>query len=1252
MTDIKTYQIQQGDCLSLIARKFDIDISTLKELNSDQIKNLDLIYAGNTLKLEGNEGAPIEVEAGKRIPMPSLPKKPACGNDLCSSNVPDFIDILYVPAHPKTGKQTWYALTEEAQKAVVSEQKLFKDAVVSDRQKTFDNLNSLGILSKFESKPHESFLDDKDVERLRTVIWILTTIRSGAAKEFEQGGENGFLIFIAEHEEGIEYHEILNDSLTWEKVKQFAFDALPYVNPVANYLGNALGYIEQIEEEDREYRLRERALRATKDQVVKFLEKEITLLEKKAMAAAGDIKSDDGTAFVYDNERKYYTSEKQQDVTKCLKKLASHRPWSDSKLTGYSHEKAKEKIEKFWEGDVVASAEFIKNLSEFKQGHSVPSKAMNAYSFTYHLLRLNEFGYVTKEQCLTKEQLIGTKPEHLGPKSLANDKKYKKWREDSGLKIAHEDYRDVATKLLGEFLTSPEHYRDEKLIKGILESKASSVSQWAYYPTQAFIKFIDRTLSHWLTSIKSIVGQPIPNMFTDLIWLKKVAQERLEQLKRQAQRAVNRREFYHYYLEAESIEIQTLIWEESKFTPTEKKLGVFSNKAGNADLQAVECSLLSTGGELGWVRAPAWFLPHSQTNTSKGHAKDITDSVTLTDPLVNGDNAGKNLQETLTDLKTQLKESVTKRSFVMSPLNLNQTISKFDSSAFWQADYHWQGGRSVGGNSAYIANAQAQFLRLTSSADGTLNMPLSELNSVTPNLDLTTGASIQSKFSLLSGQIAFTSWFPVNKDSPEQRPINGFGLDIPYVARNSSTNKNEQRTYNAGECYVKLSAKVYGLAAASCQISGNLSFGPSETDGGIGVKGKSIKVLDPNRSEDTSVQARVVADTGVSSPVAAAQAGAKVDVFAGVEAGGTIDAEVHWKPPVVTISGRTIEQTAGKLGSIAARMSANYGIGYSGEFRFAFQNGQVILITSARAVCGPGFSGKFSVTLSPVLLDRFLDSLLRVLKESGFRYVEVFGELDENGKNPDFERLNERLTTAMALGIGFADVMLLPTVAYDSYKADALSEDFAPMIASHIIDMDSSNLDKVKSNMKWVRNLPPETLAKLLKCLSNIEEAPWIYESENAADKRRLNESAKANAIAKILEWLTKDSKSGQNLMHRQRQFEETLIRMSGNLEEVASPAAQWQRFADSWLRIETFMISYFNDGDKSILNTFNENSKLLAKNMRGFKYKDSRGRPHYRAYRIESADDNEIAKLARERIKSVFRSDKRWLEFSDWKIQ
>jgi hypothetical protein len=1247
MSNIKTYKIQQGDCLSLIAKRFNININTLKELNSDQIKNIDLIYADDTLRLEGNEGSPIEVDTGKRIPLPSLPKKPACGSDLCSSNIPNYVDILYVPAHPKTGNQTWYALTEEAKKAVVSEQKLFKDAVVPNRQKTFDNLNALGILSKFESKPHENFLDEKDVERLRTVMWMLTTIRSGAAKEFEQGGENGFLIFIAENEDGINYHEWLNDSLKWKQVKQFAFDAWSYVSPVTYDLGNALGFIEQIEEEDREYRLREKALRATKDKVVTFLEDEISSLEKKAMDAAGDIKSDDGTSFVYDKKRKYYTSEKQQDVAKCLEKLISLKPWSDSKLASYSHEKAKDKIEQFWGKDVSASAEYIKNLSTFKRGHSVPIKAMEAYSFTYHLLRLNEFGYVTKEQCLTKDQLFGTKPEHLGPKSLSEHKKYKKWREDDSLKIAHEDYRDVVTRLLGELLTSPDQVRDQKFIQQVLESKASSISQWAYYPTHAFISFIDRTLSYWLSSVKSIVGQPIPNMFSDLIWVKKLAQERLEQLKRNAKRAANRREFNYFHLDSESLANQTLVWEELKFIPNEKKLGVFSNKAKDADLQAVECTLLSTGGELGWVRGPVWFLPTGKENKSKGHSKDITEKVAFVDPLVNGEKAGKNFQETLTDLNKQFKESVTKRNFVASPLNLNETISKFDSSAFWQADYHWQGGRAQGGGSAYVANAQAQFLRLSSSASGTLNMPLSELDTLSPNLDLTAGASIQSKFTLLSGQVAFTSWFPVNKEVPDQRPISGFGLDIPYVARNNA-NENERRTYSAGECFVKLSAKVYGVAAASCQLSGNLSFGLSETDGGIGVKGKSIKVFDPNRSEDTSVRARVVSESEMGYPNAAVQSGAKVDVFAGVEAGGTIDAEVHWKPPVVSINGRPVEQAAGKLGSIGAQLAANYGIGYSGELRFAFQNGQVILITSARAVCGPGFSGKFSVTLSPVLLDRFLDSLLRVLKESGFRYVEVFGELDENGKNRDFELLNERLTTAMALGIGFADVMLLPTVAYDSYKKDVLRDDFGPLIASHIVGRDNPSLDNAESRMKWVRNLPPETLANLLSSLSSIEEAPWIYESSDDADRRKLDETTKVKAIATVLSWISPKALSERNA--RCRQFEETLIRMGGDLEEVSQPGAQWQRFAESWKNIEGFIQSA--QPDQITMGIINNSLRQLAANMAGYRYLAGSGEVYYRAYRLTSEDDSELIKNERERIVAVYDSDLRWKKFKEWTIQ
>ncbi len=1252
MSDIKTYKIEQGDCLSLISQKFNIDEEVLMSLNSDQIKDIDIIYAGNTIKLTGNEASPIKVEVGKRITLPLPPDKPACGNDLCSSKVPDYIDILYLPAHPVTGTQTWYALTKEAQEAVLSEQEIFKNAIDKNQETTFDNLNALGILSKFEAKPHESFLSENDVLRLRFVTWMLVTIRSGAAKDFKDGGENGFIIYVAEQEDGIDYYDILDKSLTWEKLKQFVFDILPYVSPHTYYLGNAFGFIDQIKLEDREFRHRENALKSVKSKVVRYLENEISSIEEKAISAAGKINSDDGTKFVYDKSKKFYTSEKQKDIAYCLKKTLTKRRWTDDELKSESHESIEKKLNNFWDKNVKDSANFINSLDSFKRGHGMPLEASEAYDFTFYLLKLNNYGYVLKEQCLTKSQLMGIEPKHLGPQSLAKNKKYKNWRENENLTISPDDYRSVVYALLEELLTFNGQERNEEQLQKILASTNSSASQWAYYPTLSLIRFIDTTLSKWLSSIKNIMGGvSIPDMFSDLIWVKKVALGRIEQLKKEAEDNLTKGKVNHLYMEVLDYSSFKLIWDESKHSIVEKKLGMFSNDAGNADLQAVECSLLSTGGEVGWIRGPSWFIPTSGYDTSKGHSKDITEKVSLVDPLVNAENAGKTLPEALTELKNQLKDSVIQRKFITSPLNLSKAISKYDSSAFWKANYHWQGGRSHDGQSSYIANAQAQFLRLSASADGSLNMPLSELKGLTPNLDLTSGASVKANFTLLSGQLGFSSWFPINDGDQNTIPKKGFHLDIPYVSRQPNSQANQRKIYQAGECFVKINAKVYGLAAASCSLSGNLSFGPSETDGGIGVKGKAIKLIDPNRADDISVNGRVVKDTGKDIPLAAAQIGAKVDVFAGVEAGGSIDAEVYWKPPSVTIQNTKIEQGAGKLGSIGAQLSANYGIGYSGELRFAFQNGEVILITSARAVCGPGFSGKFSVTLSPVLLDRFISTLLGVLKESGFRYVEIFGELDEQGKNPDFEELNERLTTAIALGIGFADVMLLPTVAYNEYKKEVLEEEYAPMIADHITGGEKTSQEVLRKKREWIKNLPPETLAKLLTCLTNAEDPPWI-ESQDARNARVLREQQKTEAIIQVFQWISQDINTGENLEYRQNQFEKTLIRMHGYLEEVGSPAAQWQRFADNWLRIEEFMKLYLSYIDQVSLTNFNRNTRLLSKNMRGYRYIDSNNKAHYRAYRAKSNNDSKTIEQDREQIKSVYGSDPRWKEFNEWIVQ
>ncbi|XEV12142.1 LysM peptidoglycan-binding domain-containing protein (plasmid) [Vibrio alginolyticus] len=73
-----TYTIKQGDCLSLIAEKFGIDdLSVLQDLNSDVIKSVDWIYAGDTLRLPSNEAAPHKLDTGTRVVLPKAPQEVA-----------------------------------------------------------------------------------------------------------------------------------------------------------------------------------------------------------------------------------------------------------------------------------------------------------------------------------------------------------------------------------------------------------------------------------------------------------------------------------------------------------------------------------------------------------------------------------------------------------------------------------------------------------------------------------------------------------------------------------------------------------------------------------------------------------------------------------------------------------------------------------------------------------------------------------------------------------------------------------------------------------------------------------------------------------------------------------------------------------------------------------------------------------------------------------------------------------------------
>ncbi|MBF4218103.1 LysM peptidoglycan-binding domain-containing protein, partial [Vibrio anguillarum] len=95
---MSSHIIQPGDTLSVLAKRYNTDIKTLQRLNAQQIKDIDLIYNGNTLVLP----EVYDLASGERE------AKQILSNDLLTlseCSVPQFVDALYVPEHPNTRKQ-------------------------------------------------------------------------------------------------------------------------------------------------------------------------------------------------------------------------------------------------------------------------------------------------------------------------------------------------------------------------------------------------------------------------------------------------------------------------------------------------------------------------------------------------------------------------------------------------------------------------------------------------------------------------------------------------------------------------------------------------------------------------------------------------------------------------------------------------------------------------------------------------------------------------------------------------------------------------------------------------------------------------------------------------------------------------------------------------------------------------------------------------------------------------------------------
>lgn len=1160
------YTILKNDCLSLLAQRFNIPLDELIKLNSEQIKDPNLIYEGNVLKLPPDLTQPIEFD-GSRIELVEPPTTLNCKNDTCQSPK-QYEDILYVPAHPKTGKKAWYALTKQAKEKVEEEKAYMAQAIVeNDSKATMKNLNKLGLISKFAAKVHEQFMTSDDAEKYQALLLAKLVIKNEAFR-VDGTNPNDYLITVARLI-GVSLEETREKLSNREQAKNThlyygKFSSLYRPSPEGPLFEKNIN----------------QQLRAL---VIKKIEKEVESLEKAAEKAAKNHVADDGSKFIYDKKLEYFTSSHQKNLASWIQQVHLKRDKSDQELLRSSYQQSRAYL-KQWPTQLQQALEQGSRMSTLdSKEQQVFLDKQKLFVCAINLKNINHYGLVVKEQCLTLDQLEGESGVACGPEAL---KKVKKWRESGdALDIINDSQliKELYKETVGDQF-------DNDSLDANLDRIIKGPAAWSYFTAKALIAIVDATVIKHKKALSQLLGTssltPIDELFRQLLWVKKVALARLNHLKSLAQKkaaqGADRLEFTLGNA-SQMPPALTLLWDETTFKPKEKHKSGFINKAGTNDIQAVECCLLSDG-QVFYIRGPHWLIPETNEDRlsalAAGHVRVITEKITFNAPQSNGKNiveAGS-VQDAL--------NALTKPESTIDLMPLKAS-AEFDT-AFWQDSYHYQGGIGPNGEtSAYSVDAGAQLLRLSTKAEKQLNTPLSNYqNLIKKRRDIGGSGAISAQFTALQGQLSFSFWLPLvpeNKMVKEEQveKVKGHGVNLTYIDK-----YNNEHTYEAGDLRVCIAGSVYGLAAASCQLSAKLAIGPSDVSEGFGIKGSTVGLLDANVYNGYALPGANLASAEAAGY--AGEAAVSVDAFAGVEAGGTLGATVYWAPPAVKfVTQSNAPKVPKKLGSIDGKLSGSFGAGYHAEFRLLIQGGVIILVASAGLVVGPGCSGKVAINLDANAADEFIGCLLGVLKQSHFRRLAIFGEADANGVNESFNELNDLMTLAVGLGLNLAQVLLMPVTVLAGYKQQVLSQEYAPFLAKRINTVDQIEKERMRV---WLIKLPPETLCNILDSLVRRQSR-----TKQEANQRQ------AQAIVQIMQWLAADESIGEEA--NQRQWKETLISMGKLPTGKKDHLVEWQTYQAQWLNLARFVKSISN---QDLMDYFDQSSKKLCKNMVLTRYDES----------------------------------------------
>lgn len=984
-----SYLIQEGDTLSVLAERFATDTATLQRLNSEQIKNIDLIIEGNRLKL------PKQIDnAGLDHSPVTQPSTKLLTQTQCA--YVEYTDVMYFPEHHETKKPTWLALTKDAVDLIKKEDALCRSKIVpDDKEATIKGLSELGIMDQFNSVLHEYFLSKGEISEYRqTLLDLLALVR-----------------MLDENKLWVPEAYQLSKSQMRRRLHEYQYEDC--VSPNA--------FVEPICPVELEHytksmkaRIYHKAFRHHQLDVKEKLEQKVKQFEDKAKANAKKTQFKENNVtlkFSYYPKGNFYTSNtdlkrytKLQYLIKHRKNLVPNEYQKKNKLTAATKLYKVEKTYK-WYQRMAKDYEVFKHFQE--EEWKLRTKMVNQQRrtgselhFFVALYALNQCGVIIKEQALTEAQLF----KHHEAVDKLDFSKYEEKK----------NYQAIMTTPYEEL----GYHCAKKVYLASLQEAAVR------------LKDFSALVGTNINSQQSYVG--------DLLAISLRAYSRITALKEIAESNLTKKTLSLHFKAASPlhyadnevpfiipVEKDQLVWDELDWQPSNKAQHFFADP-GNNNTRIVEGYLNSNDNKVSFCRNTCDVISTSLKNCS--HAVEIK-------PYTASVKTYENIKLGGVTFKSASAETQLTKKFAEH----NSALSK-KYGFYWRVDSKECDFIPA---TALEVGAQAQFFRFSTGQEigNTLSSDQQHLKLGNHKFEAsfdavrgTLGARLSYPNSPNGGKIEIPYYIEQDgKVSKQQFDIGHYKISIAFnVGGAVGVSVSLGTEIQVGPVETSSGRAGLGIRGTVPNLADLPAYSTTSSNGRLPTYQQNA---DGSRTANYAV--------GASTQAKA---------FAGVKCGGSVNFDFQWRPPITNLHSNN-NQTFRSLIAAGASAEATAGIGGEYKLQIAYRDGKFIMLTSLQGTFGFGIGGKVGLEISPLVLDDIIFQLLQITKLNGFRRIAfISSDKDESVESDTFYAINKVLTLMLTFQLKASQIMLLPFGMLDQLSTEAKLEKNAPLLANYLTD--------------------------------------------------------------------------------------------------------------------------------------------------------------------------------------------------------